>query len=441
MKSNRTWSSTATAGDPLHAHPNPLLCHNLNNHRVSNLDNGNVNNTGAGDGRNDCSRATDAYDSNNNTSSCTNNEDAKEERLQVENGQKMPSEPEFRGEFIVLPGRLVHNADEERVKAVADEDKEAGEEDDDDESRHGDVELDTDIWSSDEDDCVYAYRGDNLDEAAHPEPLNVDGEADDDDETDFLEMDFDPEPNSEQESVVHDNSFGPLHPRMETCDRMGVAGDRDNCLPLQEVTVPSSSFNSPLKQPVDFRQIAGPSRANDCRAVVAISTSNGDDHLAASDAIANPLPPAKVTGTKPKIRTPLNEKSDTPAAKLSTKSNNNSEKVASGLNSVDQKGQECSHQARKKSAALDEEATALPELMSQCRKSNKKLKRKEEQEEEEEAKAALEAQEKMRQRQPELDESLPQIQIPTNVLDEDSIINSLVSNRARGCVTLKICEG
>ncbi|XP_055643273.1 uncharacterized protein LOC129779675 isoform X2 [Toxorhynchites rutilus septentrionalis] len=64
------------------------------------------------------------------------------------------------------------------------------------------AELDDNIYSDDEngsasDDCIYAYRGD--DDA--PNPLDHrDLQADD--ETDFLEMDFDPEPSSELENLL-----------------------------------------------------------------------------------------------------------------------------------------------------------------------------------------------------------------------------------------------
>ncbi|XP_055643269.1 uncharacterized protein LOC129779673 isoform X2 [Toxorhynchites rutilus septentrionalis] len=69
------------------------------------------------------------------------------------------------------------------------------------------AELDDNIYSDDEngsasDDCIYAYRGD--DDA--PNPLDHrDLQADD--ETDFLEMDFDPEPSSELENLLENQEI------------------------------------------------------------------------------------------------------------------------------------------------------------------------------------------------------------------------------------------
>uniref|UniRef100_A0A336MAG1 CSON014102 protein n=1 Tax=Culicoides sonorensis TaxID=179676 RepID=A0A336MAG1_CULSO len=66
--------------------------------------------------------------------------------------------------------------------------------------------ISDDELSSNSDDCVYAYRGghnNNMEPILIPEPVNI-GDDGQDDETDFLEMDFDPEPNSEIENFMED---------------------------------------------------------------------------------------------------------------------------------------------------------------------------------------------------------------------------------------------
>ncbi|XP_063700834.1 uncharacterized protein LOC134831112 [Culicoides brevitarsis] len=64
--------------------------------------------------------------------------------------------------------------------------------------------ISDDELSSNSDDCVYAYRGGhvNLEQNLALEPENIDDGQDE--ETDFLEMDFDPEPNSEIENFIED---------------------------------------------------------------------------------------------------------------------------------------------------------------------------------------------------------------------------------------------
>lgn len=67
--------------------------------------------------------------------------------------------------------------------------------------------ISDDELSSNSDDCVYAYRGGHIDNVdanlVNLEPVNLvdDGQEE---ETDFLEMDFDPEPNSEIENFIED---------------------------------------------------------------------------------------------------------------------------------------------------------------------------------------------------------------------------------------------
>lgn len=66
--------------------------------------------------------------------------------------------------------------------------------------------ISDDELSSNSDDCIYAYRGghiNNVEGNMVLEPVNLvnDGQ---DEETDFLEMDFDPEPNSEIENFMED---------------------------------------------------------------------------------------------------------------------------------------------------------------------------------------------------------------------------------------------
>lgn len=128
--------------------------------------------------------ATGGFDNNNNSSSCVDHE---AQPLDISELAKTIGN-EFRGEFIVLPHHLVNfDEDVSGNGCFAPGDRE-------------------DEVSSASEDCVYAYRGDDHE----PLPIAVDGDhqlagdegADnDDDETDFLEMDFDPEPNSEQENV------------------------------------------------------------------------------------------------------------------------------------------------------------------------------------------------------------------------------------------------
>ncbi|XP_058445729.1 uncharacterized protein LOC131426946 [Malaya genurostris] len=88
--------------------------------------------------------------------------------------------------------------------------------------------LPNNIYSDDEnesasDDCIYAYRGDD-----HVPALLEYREQPADDETDFLEMDFDPEPSSELENLLEHqdidvNSFRPAR----TVERLTMK-DNDN---------------------------------------------------------------------------------------------------------------------------------------------------------------------------------------------------------------------
>lgn len=123
------------------------------------------------------------YDNNNNSSSCPNHEqrvaEAKTKSSSADIAELAKSiGNEFRGEFIVLPHHLVNFDHGDPVNLAA---------------GGGDDEL-----SSNSEDCVYAYRGDH-----ELHPIAVDADDDYDDETDFLEMDFDP--NSEQEQMVGSN--------------------------------------------------------------------------------------------------------------------------------------------------------------------------------------------------------------------------------------------
>uniref|UniRef100_A0A182T9J4 Uncharacterized protein n=1 Tax=Anopheles maculatus TaxID=74869 RepID=A0A182T9J4_9DIPT len=60
--------------------------------------------------------------------------------------------------------------------------------------------------ASTSDDCIYAYRGGEPDGAAG-QLLDLQGDLPPDDETDFLEMDFDPEPSSEMENFNRQSDF------------------------------------------------------------------------------------------------------------------------------------------------------------------------------------------------------------------------------------------
>lgn len=126
------------------------------------------------------------YDSNNNSSTCTNHERDSIQRYRQDEIAELAKTigNEFRGEFIVLPHHLVNFDQGDPV------DLSTGNAEDD--------------LSSNSEDCVYAYRGDEqhpiaVDGVENMFPAAVGDELqDDDDETDFLEMDFDP--NSEQDT-------------------------------------------------------------------------------------------------------------------------------------------------------------------------------------------------------------------------------------------------
>uniref|UniRef100_A0A182QRP9 Uncharacterized protein n=1 Tax=Anopheles farauti TaxID=69004 RepID=A0A182QRP9_9DIPT len=60
--------------------------------------------------------------------------------------------------------------------------------------------------ASTSDDCIYAYRGGEP-EGAAAQLLDLQGDLPPDDETDFLEMDFDPEPSSEMENFNRQQDF------------------------------------------------------------------------------------------------------------------------------------------------------------------------------------------------------------------------------------------
>ncbi|XP_035911096.1 uncharacterized protein LOC118511745 [Anopheles stephensi] len=71
--------------------------------------------------------------------------------------------------------------------------------------------LPNNVYSDDDnastsDDCIYAYRGGEPDGAAG-QLLDLQGDLPPDDETDFLEMDFDPEPSSEMENFNRQSDF------------------------------------------------------------------------------------------------------------------------------------------------------------------------------------------------------------------------------------------
>lgn len=111
--------------------------------------------------------------------------------------------------------------------------------------------LPNNIYSDDEngsasDDCVYAYRGDNN---AHP--ILDYREPPADDETDFLEMDFDPEPSSEIENLLEHqeidvNSF----PSVRNVERLSLQENENN--PLNSLPyIKECPVKQPEKQPIE----------------------------------------------------------------------------------------------------------------------------------------------------------------------------------------------
>lgn len=130
-------------------------------------------------------------DNNNNSSSCANQE-RRPQKVSLEISELAKTiGNEFRGEFIVLPHHLVTFDNDDPV----------------DLDRAGAVHADDEV-SSNSEDCVYAYRGD------HEE-----GEIGDaDEETDYLEMDFDPEPTSEQEENCRIGAGGSVNEEFPRVD-------------------------------------------------------------------------------------------------------------------------------------------------------------------------------------------------------------------------------
>lgn len=137
---------------------------------------------------------------------------------------------EFRGEFIVLPHHLVNFDQGDPVDVGI-----------------GAGGINDDDVSSNSEDCVYAYRGDQVE----LNPIAVDGdnavghaeEGDDDEETDFLEMDFDPEPNSEQENMYRrggEEEFPRVPVEIEPVDRRGENEEKNS--------LPSCSNTSPKRE-------------------------------------------------------------------------------------------------------------------------------------------------------------------------------------------------
>lgn len=199
---------------------------------------------------------------------------------------------EFRGEFIVLPHHLV-NFD------------------------HGDpVDLDNvmgggggagggadDEVSSNSEDCVYAYRGDQ----ERNEMAGDVEEEDDDDETDFLEMDFDPEPNSEQENFPIRNGmdevavFQVANP-LNLLDRSGDTLNewRD----LQNVGVVNQS-PKPLELVEAGEEIEVANELEEYSREEVATNDPKSEGVLSDEKEGEELPivdPIKVTGTKPKVK-------------------------------------------------------------------------------------------------------------------------------------------
>jgi hypothetical protein len=195
------------------------------------------------------------------------------------------------------------------------------------------------------DDCVYAYRGADF----QIEENNVNANNDEqDDETDFLEMDFDPEPNSEVENEIENLDEGELPAVMHV----------DNGDFYYE---PSKSINTSIQN--NWKKIDKDNKSNDEenskitnkilfdskirqeQAKLASASTSTAPIIVPVDCILQV--PAKNTGAKPKIP------SLTPSAgKLANKTNLPDSKPSS-LSTV------CTNQVIKPSSSLQYEAYAF----------------------------------------------------------------------------------
>lgn len=250
-----------------------------------------------------------AFDNNNNSSACTNQETPSNNIAEL----AKTIGNTFRGQFIVLPNHLV---------------------------TFDQVPADDEV-SSNSEDCVYAYRGD------HQEPIAVDGDllgggAGDeagagiangdieDDETDFLEMDFDPEPNSEQENGMfrdratseddyprldHSSLFEQTRSLNEWRGRNEVVREIFEDLPQDESghheEVADKVHDVTVEEEKTVNQIVV---SDDFDPVLEESDNISN---VCSDRSSNQLPPIipKVTGTKPKVKVqPPSEVAPPPAS-------------------------------------------------------------------------------------------------------------------------------
>uniref|UniRef100_A0A182MKP0 Uncharacterized protein n=1 Tax=Anopheles culicifacies TaxID=139723 RepID=A0A182MKP0_9DIPT len=108
--------------------------------------------------------------------------------------------------------------------------------------------LPNNVYSDDDnastsDDCIYAYRGGEPDGAAG-QLLDLQGDLPPDDETDFLEMDFDPEPSSEMENFNRQSDF-----------MLGLDNDKFSGVPrpTEGQHAPENVGNGSRTSPIDAR--------------------------------------------------------------------------------------------------------------------------------------------------------------------------------------------
>lgn len=98
--------------------------------------------------------------------------------------------------------------------------------------------------SSNSEDCIYAYRGDQVD-GQELNPIAVDGDPGED-ETDFLEMDFD-EPNSEQELNPYRRSGEEEFPRVPPTEELPVLDRRQVAVVVVVEPLPGCSASDNVK--------------------------------------------------------------------------------------------------------------------------------------------------------------------------------------------------
>lgn len=259
------------------------------------------------------------FDSNNNSSSCTNNENGQTVSATtplVTHTQRLSPQVvvdiaelaktignEFRGEFIVLPHHLVNFDHGDPVDL------------DDTVGGGAGVGRGEDELSSNSEDCVYAYRGDH-----EVNGLEEAGGLDDDDETDFLEMDFDPEPNSEQENLIQLNGYGGaveeyhveainFHDWRER-NEVGSISPRRGIDEAEVLDLPGNPLTGDPNSIVG-REVEDDDEENNCNDHFdpgeenkVLQTEEKEENAIHRNQLETP---SKVTGTRPKVKLPAKE--------------------------------------------------------------------------------------------------------------------------------------